>query len=458
MSKFLFKEFDAVSAKQWKQKIQVDLKGADYNDTLIWQSLEGIHVKPFYHRDEMTSPATPIPGQPNKWSIGQHIFIDKAAVANKLARDVLARGAEALFFTADKKFNFEVVCADLLLNEVTIYFNLSFLDKEFIENLIGYFKNKQTNVYFNIDILGHLASTGNWHHNLKKDHETLEDLFGQHPSENIICVDSTSYQNAGANNMQQLAYSLAHANEYLNHLKDHPNAKELVITFMVAIGANYFFEISKIRALRLLYATLAAAYGLKETCHIVAMPSKRNKTLYDYNLNMLRTTTECMSAAMGGANTVCNMPYDALYHKSNEFGERISRNQLLILKAESYLDVVSNPADGSYFIESITQQLAEKALELFKEIEKNGGLYKQLEAGTIQKKIKESAKKEQDLFDEGGLVLVGTNKYANENDRMKDDLELYPFVKLSPRKTIIEPIIEKRLAENHEKQRLENEI
>ena len=172
---------------------------------------------------------------------------------------------------------------------------------------------------------------------------------------------------------------------------------------------------------------------------------------------MLRTTTECMSAILGGADAVANLPYDALYHKDNEFGDRIARNQLLILKNESYFDKVNNPADGSYYIESITQQLAEKALQLFKDIEKNGGFLKQLKEGTVKRKIQESADKEQALFDAGKKILLGTNKHPNPTDRMKHDLELFPFVKINPRKTLITPIIEKRLAEKIEQERLATE-
>jgi methylmalonyl-CoA mutase len=164
-----------------------------------------------------------------------------------------------------------------------------------------------------------------------------------------------------------------------------------------------------------------------------------------------------MSAILGGADTVCNLPYDALYHKSNEFGERIARNQLLILKHESYFDTVSNPVDGTYYIESLTDELAEKALQLFKEIEKGGGFLQQLKDGTIQKKIKESAEKEQQLFDSGELKLLGTNYHLNKNDRMKGDLELFPFVKHNPTKTLIAPIVEKRLSENTEQERLKTE-
>jgi methylmalonyl-CoA mutase len=229
------------------------------------------------------------------------------------------------------------------------------------------------------------------------------------------------------------------------------------MTFKISVGGNYFFEIAKIRALRLLWKTLADEYKVKPDCHIIATPSKRNKTLYDYNVNMLRTTTECMSAVLGGADAICNLRYDAIYHKNNEFGERIARNQLLVLKEEGYFDKVNNPADGAYYIESLTKQLAEKALKLFKSIEGSGGFLKQLKNHTVQKKIKESVQKEQHEFDQNKKVIVGTNAFMNSDDLMKDNLEIHPFLKTEKRKTVIEPILEKRLAEDLEKKRLKNE-
>ena len=253
--------------------------------------------------------------------------------------------------------------------------------------------------------------------------------------------------------VQQIAYALSHANEYFNRMENI----EMPIVFELSVGTNYFFEIAKLRAIRLLFNLIAKEYNHTAGCQILVTPTKRNKTLYDYNVNMLRTTTECMSAILGGADAISNLPYDALYHKSNEFGERISRNQLLILKHESYFDKVNNPADGSYYIESLTSQLAEKALELFKDIEANGGFLFQLGDGTIQRKINESAEKEQHLFDSGKEVLLGTNKYPNKNDKMANELELFPFVKTNPRKTLIIPIIERRLAERTEQERLEIE-
>lgn len=464
MSDFMFDEFEAVSAKQWKQKIQFDLKGADYNNTLVWQSLEGIHVKPFYHKDDFSKDFRPIPGQPSQWNIGQFIFIDNPEIANKLALDAINRGATAIYFSANASkasndpnaelaFEFQKVFQDFPFEKVTIYFNFQFLNSDFLSRLISFLTEKNATVFYNLDPLGNLARTGNWFHNQKTDSELLEKIIRTNTASSILSIDTTLYENAGANKVQQLAYGLAHANEYLTAL----DLNNHTISFEVSIGSNYFFEIAKIRALRKLYAALATEYGINTNCHVIARPSKRNKTLYDYNLNMLRTTTECMSAIIGGADTICNLPYDNLYHKSNEFGERIARNQLLVLKSESYFDMVSNAGDGSYYIESLTEELAQKALELFKDIEKNGGFLKQLKQGTLQNKIKDSAKKEQQLFDEGKLILVGTNKYQSDLDRMKDELELYPFVKRNPRQTAIAPILENRIAEASEQERLSHE-
>lgn len=447
MKKHLLTDFNPVSAKAWKQKIQVDLKGAEYNKTLVSKTLEGIHIKPFYHNDDGIA-ATEIPGTPSTWSITQGVFIDDAAIANNIATQAIEKGAEAILFGAEKPFDIPSVFKDYPYTKAGIYFDFNFLDIDFIKELSLYLSGHKAEFYLNVDPIGKLAKEGNWYKSQKEDFNALQ-RFSQ--IKNTISVDTTNYQNAGANMVQQLAYALAHANEYLN------NKPTDSITFKIAAGTHYFFEIAKIRALRILYASLAKEYNCSQTCHVIAQPSRRNKTLYDYNINMLRSTTEGMSSVLGGADAVCNMPYDVLYHKSNEFGERISRNQLLILKAESYFDVVNNPADGAYYIECVTQELASKALELFKQIEDGGGFIKQLQQSEIQKKIKESASKQQALFDNGSITLLGTNKHPNPLDLMKENLELFPFLKSNPRKTLIQPIIAKRLAEAIEQERLSHE-
>jgi methylmalonyl-CoA mutase len=330
-------------------------------------------------------------------------------------------------------------------------------------------QTKKFKVYLNVDIIGNLTKNGNWFFDHKIDHAILENIHKK-ASQNtsVLSVDASLYQNAGANIVQQVAYALAHANEYLNHFNNSnttlsrstpfkTSSVEQSIQFHFAVGSNYFFEIAKLRAFRYLWNILCDEYGLKNDCSLFVQPSLRNKTLYDYNVNMLRTTTECMSAILGGATTVSNVSYDSIYHKKNEFGERIARNQLLILQEESYFIEASTFTDGSYYIESLTMQIAEKALELFKDIEKSGGFLKQLFEGTIQRKIEESAQKEQEQFNKGEEILLGTNKHPNLTDKMKEGLELYPFVRSKPRKTILRPIIAKRLAEKMEQERLEKE-
>jgi methylmalonyl-CoA mutase len=450
-----FGEFDPVSAKAWKQQIQYELKGADYNESLVWESPEGIKVKPFYHPDDngpVTRKGVTIP---NSWKIGEHNYVGDAVKSNSSALTLLKHGVESLIFKIpNEDIDLEKLLTGIDLSKVPVHFELQFLSVKYSKKVLGLFEGNPSQCHLLLDPIGHLARYGNWYHNLETDFAHLKEILSYDKvaaAGNSMAVDVSLYQNAGATMVQQLAYALAHANEYLN-LGALGN-----ISFKVAVGGHYFFEIAKLRALRLLWRTLATAYGLSADCHILTIPSLRNKTIYAYNTNMLRTTTECMSAILGGADTVANLPYDALYHKNNEFGDRLARNQLLLLKHESGFDTMEDPAAGNFYIENLTAQLAEKALQLFKTLENEGGFLKQLKMHTIQRKIKESAQKEQLFFDKGQEVLVGTNKYHHPEDVMKDQLELYPFVKTHSRKTLIEPIIPKRLAEKMEQNRLEHE-
>lgn len=452
--KDLFDDFNPISTKQWKQKIQFELNGADYNEILIWNSPEDIKVKPFYHKDEFEKKLN-INTKATEFKICQNIFVHDLEKSNIRALESINRGAESIRFTIENE-NTDVkkLLKNLPLDTIIIYFNLAFISIDFVKKIDAIAKQENATIFCNLDPIGQLAKEGNWFVTKEKDNfETLNAISVATNSISFISINSSLYQNAGANMVQQIAYSLAQANEYLNRV----SSINKPIVFEVSVGTNYFFEIAKLRALRLLFNLIAEEYNHNFDCHLLVSPTKRNKTIYDYNVNMLRTTTECMSAIIGGADAIANLPYDALYHKDNEFGDRIARNQLLILKEESYFDKVNNPADGTYYIESLTEQLAEKALVLFKDIEAKGGLISQLIDGNIQKKIQESAQKEQELFDSGKEVLLGTNKHPNKNDKMKHDLELFPFVKYNPRKTVIVPIIEKRLAEKIEQERLKLE-
>ncbi|MEH6760860.1 methylmalonyl-CoA mutase subunit beta [Maribacter arcticus] len=452
----LFENFREVSAKEWKQKIQYDLKGKDYNEEVVWDSPEGIKVKPFYHADDIENlnveslPSTP-------WRIGQSIYAGNAIMANEKAHKLIKKGAEVLHFViATETVDVVKLLNNIDLNITGISFDMQFMSKNFIKKIVELVSNSN-NVYFQTDPIGHLARYGNWYDSLTSDFAVFNELLDLNV-ENLVSVDFKLYDNAGADISQQLAYALAHANEYLNVLHENGNLQKLKsIEFKVSVGGNYFFEIAKLKALRKLWKVLIEAYEISPRCHISTIPSNRNKTIFDFNVNMLRTTTECMSAVLGGSDTVYNLPYDSIYKKDNDFANRIALNQLVLMKEESYFDKVENPAEGSYYIETITNQLAEKALILFKSIEKEGGFLKQLKNHSIQNRIADSAKKQQEKFNDKKTVLVGTNAYQNDIDSMGGELEIYPFLKKKPRKTLITPIIEKRLAEELEQNRLSDE-
>ncbi len=449
----LFREFDPLSTKAWKQKIQADLKGADYNEHLIWNTEEGIDVLPFYHRD-MNIRSGAIIAQEKKFQICQSIDL-KAEESSEGFSNRLQKGIDGVHIRISNGANIDPVAflKHDALSDLNVYFDFKEISPSLAENLTSI--SDTSKLALNIDPIGKLVRSGNWYVDNATDHQVIETLIESGLNfKSILAVDACIYQNAGATAIQQLAYALSHVFPYVKFIKGKTN---LPVVFKVAIGHNYFMEIAKLRAIRVLWKSLTGQFDYLGECIIQAFPSKRNKTIFDFNNNMLRTTSECMSAILGGADAVCNLPYDSIYHHSNEFAERIAVNQLLILRHESLMDKVSDSANGAYYIERLTAELAERALGLFKDIDKNGGFLTQLKEGTIQRKIRESANKEQELFDQSDRILVGTNKYPNHDERMRHELDVSPFLKVDKRQTIMEPIIEKRLAEKNEKERIANE-
>lgn len=437
-------EFEATSPQAWKQIIQMGLKGADYNDTLVWKTPEGIHVKPFYCSDDIPEDKRLNIQHPSEWFITERLDITGDNYFQQ-AEVALNKGAEAIYFTADSSFDIQPLSKHL---NVPLLINCSFLDQDFFNQI----KALPSKALLLFDPIHQLITDGNWFKNKNEDFSALNSLTEQ---QHQLYIDARIYAEAGANLLQQICYSTSHLMEYINQIKSAKTIKKVIID--CGIGGNYFFEIAKLRSLRLIVEQMLDFLNNDAQVILSAQPIKRNKSIYDYNVNMLRTTTECMSAVLGSCDMVSNLDYDCLYKAPNEFGTHISRNQLLILKNESYFDAVANPASGSYYIESITQQFSEKAIALIKEIEASGGFMKQLMDGTIQRKIKEAAAQEQKAFDELEKVAIGVNKYPNKEDAMKTAIERNPFSQKYPRKTLIEPIMPKRLAEKLEKERLDHE-
>lgn len=440
----LLNDFDKVSSKQWKQKIQVDLKGEDYQ-TLITKTIEKIDIKPFYHYDDFKNFEQIVPQQ---FEIVQELFLHHEKTANHIARKALNKGASYFSFVFDKKFNIDELINDLQFDR--IIFKAQMLDTEFLWNLFQKTEGKSS---IFIDPIGHFARYGNWFENEPKDFKKIQEFQQKIPSDyRFILIDTSIYKNSGASIVQEIAYGLSQAVDYIENLNKNT---ALQISFNFATGSNYFFEIAKLKAFRVLWKLILNEYNLQDNAIIYAQPTLRNKTIFDPYVNMLRTTMEMMSSILGGADFISNIPYDFIYKKSNEFSERIARNQLIILQKESAFNQAINATEGNYYIEEISAKIAEKSLSVFKQIESGGGFLKQLYEEKIQQKISETAQMEQKQFNEGKIVLTGINKYINENEKI-DKIEKYPFLKKRNYKTLIQPIVPKRLAEEIEKKRLKD--
>jgi methylmalonyl-CoA mutase len=453
----LFKDFNPVSAKEWKQKIQADLKGKDYN-SLISKTAEGIDIRPFYHPDDGQQSFAVEAAE--SWKVTSKIYIQNERKTKDQIKTALEKGIEYFWLVVEsQESKLEDLLEEIDFGSIPLLLDFSSFspDEKRLEEVMDLLTRKKINATISFDPIGKLTKSGNWFHSKNRDFslsQLLQEKFKQ-----PISISGGVYQNAGANAVQQVAYAVAQAAEYLHYFaEENPSAlSDLRFNFKMAIGSDYFMGIAKLRALRLLFAQVAKEFNAPEDIKILAFPTKRNKSIYDYNINLLRTTTEAMSAVLGGADQICNAPYDEIYHNPNEFGDRIARNQLLILKHESYFDAVQNPAEGSYYIENLTETIGKKALNVFKMLEKSGGFLKALHNGKIQQKIKESVEQQQRAFDEGKMTLVGVNKFENPENQMKNELERDPFLSKNKRQTILEPVISRRLAEKVEQKRLKEE-
>lgn len=454
----LFEAFETVPDRAWKQKIQADLRGGDYNELLTRLTPEGIRTKPFYSAADLNPvPTAQIPAR--EWKVGYALDSGGAEAASRAAA-ALEQGAEELLVRTGGTAGAPQPDAwKDVPGSGTFYWVREDLPASWDAGIPVHCASTSTVL---ADPVGMLATTGNWKRGMKEDLEWVREAAGDSGKKETgfsLMIGAEMYQGAGANRVQELAYSLSHAHEYILRLNDGAAVRALLEcpVFKLSLGGDYFMDIAKLRALRKLWALLATENGFSGECRIIAQPGLRNKTLYDYNTNMLRTTLESMSAVLGGADLVCNLPYDALYNAPNDFGDRIARNQLLLLRHEAHFDKVGNPADGSYYLESLTDALGRKALDLFKTLEKGGGLLAQLKSQQIQKKIRESARKEARAIEEGARVLVGTTAFPNPEDRMADKLPEGYGQRTGKGKTLIEPLPLRRLSAEYESKRLRDE-
>lgn len=443
----LFDMFPPISTEEWKAKINVDLKGADYNKKLVWRTNEGFNVQPFYRREDIEGLYTlgSMPGQfpfvrgtreDNNWLIRQQVEGKDAAELNRNALYILNRGVDSLGFKLSGEFDLAELpelLRDIDLKKVEI--NIQCCPRraaEVAKALVEYVKAQGAAEEFkgSIDFNPYKRLL---RHGLKLNRDikdmALEVYNAAKELKGLRCfaVDTYMLNNAGAYITQELGYALAWGAQWMTMMTEAgltPAEAGCRIKFNMGISSNYFMELAKFRAGRMLWAEIVKAYNPECECackmKVHAVTSQFNQTIYDAHVNLLRSMTETMSAALAGVDSIETLPFDLQYKCPDEFSERIARNQQLLLREESHLDKVVDPAGGSYYIEVLTASIAEQAWKLFLDVEEKGGFRAIVENGELQKAINESNVKRHTDVARRKEILLGTNQYPNFNEKALD--------------------------------------
>ena len=442
----LFDEFPPVSAEEWKDRIIKDLKGADYNEKLLWITEEGFSIEPFYTAEDLGGLSwltKQVPGAfpyarsaktgNNSWNIN----IEISSLGKDTPKEVLNSlidGADSLSmdFTAN---DLSRLLTKLPLNKIDINLRAGLSPLKTFRSYIteaekagADIKKLSGGLYFSP--LNEILENGSLPYEENQCFDEISDLLKEinliSPIYKSLVVSSEGFKSLGANIVRELAYSLAMGSEYIAGLKEKGLDTDFIagkMFFEFTVGSNYFMEIAKLRAARILWAEIVKNYapGSDESCvmKIHSKTSPLNKTADDPNQNMLRSTTEAMSAIIGGCDELSVMPFDAGKEGPSA---RLAKNTQLILKEESYLDKIIDPSSGSYYIEVLTAEIAENALTLFREVENKGGFTECLKTGFIQNNINEKIKVDFGIAnrpDFSGIDLANikiSNNVHNAND------------------------------------------
>lgn len=444
----LFDQFPGVSYDEWRAKVEADLKGADFNKKLVWRTNEGFNVQPIYRAEDIADLKTTdsLPGEypyvrgtrtDNNWLTRQEIIADNAAEANKIAREVIGKGVNSLGFKVEEAT--EQTVATLLegidLNAIEVNFNCCPCKaNDLAAALVKYLKDNKAEKTFHGSIdfnplrkaLRHGAALND---GIVDKAKALIETVKEVPALRVVAVDSVLFCDGGAYIFQELGYALAWGAQWLTALTDAGLTVDEVasrIKFNMGVSSNYFMELAKFRAARMLWAQIVEAYKPADTnsakMHVHASTSKFNQTIYDAHVNLLRSQTEAMSAALAGVDSITSVPFDTPYKTPDAFSERIARNQQFLLKEESHLDKVVDPAGGSYYVETLTVSIANEAWKLFVATDEEG-FFKLVSEGKIQAAVNESCEKRHTDVARRKEILLGTNQYPNINERAADKIE-----------------------------------
>mgnify|MGYP001799401593 CR=1 FL=1 len=477
-SQSLFSDFSAVSDEEWQARILKDLKGKDFDATLLWNTEDGLEVPPFL-RNHPAEATAGNPGQApyrrggktdnNHWEIREVIADDAPEKANKASLEALNSGATCVAFTTPMAGAAVArLCKDILPEYAPVDFRTDARALEVFQAWSTLWKEKASKIRgcLGYDPLAKLASTGNWWISENDDFELLHQLVQRSKSSEspfrVLEVDTLVVHSAGANRIQELGWALAHGNAYLSYLtaKGHTAAEAAnQMRFSFGTGSSYFPELAKFRAFRQLWNRVVDAYQPQPALvapELRATTSPWNQTAYDANTNLLRATTETMSAALGGVNYITVLPYTTPVELPDGFALRIARNLQLMLKEESYLDRIVDPAAGSYYLEYLTDQLAEKAWGFFQSIEAQGGILPALQSGWLQGEIAQVAAQKKAAIASGETTLLGVNKHPNQAERLSEQLTALPTEEAAPSGAIV-PLPSFRGAEALEQERFAKE-
>lgn len=446
----LFDQFAPVSTETWKAKVVADLKGADFDKKLVWRTNEGFNVQPMYRAEDIENLKTTdsLPGEypfvrgtrtDNEWFIRQNIVVENVAEANEKAKTLTTKGATAFGFKLSEALTADNV-AKLLdgidLNTIEVNFESCpkcalATAKALVEYLTanGKADTFKGSVKFDpfVRLLKHGVDFGG---DIKAMAKELAEVVAPVKGLRVFTVDTVLLSDAGAYIAQELGYALAWGNEWMSQLTDAGVAVDEAakrIKFNMGITSNYFMEIAKFRAARMLWAQIVKQYQPECDCackmNVHAATTKFNQTVFDAHVNLLRTQTETMSAALAGVDSITVTPFDAQFKTPDEFSERIARNQQLLLKEESHLDKITDPAGGSYYVETLTASIADVAWKNFLAIEDNGGFYAALKEGKIQEELQETSKKRHQDVARRKESLLGTNQFPNFNEMALNKIE-----------------------------------
>ena len=447
----LFSEFAPVSTEEWMAKITADLKGVPFEKKLVWKTGEGFNVNPFYRAEDIEGLKTTesLPGEfpyvrgtkkDNDWKVRQNIEVCCFKGANEKALDLLTKGVTSLGFIIKgdevNEENIATLLEGICPASVELNFNTCNCKAEkLIGILADYFKGKGVDAEkcygsVNYDAFKKPLVKG------KENSEWVEGAAavlkaGQAlPNYRVLAVNAFLFNNAGAYISQELGYALAWGNELMAKLTEAGFTADEVakkIKFNLGISSNYFMEIAKFRAARWLWAEIVAAYkpACECACKMVAhaQTSEWNMTVYDAHVNLLRSQTEAMSAALAGVDSITVRPFDKIYQTPDDFSERIARNQQLLLKEECHLDKVVDPSAGSYYVEVLTNSLADVAWKLFLEVEEKGGFSVAVNAGEIQNAVNASNVARKKAVATRREILLGSNQYPNFTEVAADKIQ-----------------------------------